>query len=160
MCWCVRNPHLTIAQILAFSFQWMFWFCFLLMEWSPVPHKSPWASLFCLAVLFVELNTSITISQRLRASEPSMRNPASNEMISDSVDLRDTDVYFLHFQLMGTNVRLPNPQGLQQHLSLELNPTNSAEPCFPHDNIVGNRLCDECMRSNELNVGHKLLSTW
>ena len=36
-----------------------------------------------------------------------MRNPASNEMISDSVELWDTDVCFLRVQLMGTNVRLP-----------------------------------------------------
>ena len=37
-----------------------------------------------------------------------MRSPASNEMISDSVELWDTGVCFLHIQLMGTNVRLPN----------------------------------------------------
>ena len=39
-----------------------------------------------------------------------------------------------------------------------IDPPDSAEPCFPHDNIVGNRSRDECMRSNELNVGRKLLS--
>ena len=33
-------------------------------------------------------------------------------------------------------------------------------PCFPHDNIVGGHLSGECMNSNELNVGHKLMSTW
>ena len=53
--------------------------CFLSMEWSLVPHKSLWASLPCLAVLFVERNTSITMSQRLRAGGPSMRNPASKK---------------------------------------------------------------------------------
>ena len=79
---------------------------FLLVEWSPVPHKSPWARLPCLAVLFVERNTSITTSQRSRASNPSIRSPASKEMISDSVELWDTDVCFLHIQLMETNVRL------------------------------------------------------
>ena len=75
---------------------------FLLMEWSPVTHKSPWASLLCLAVLCVDRNTSITMSQRSRASSPSMRNPVSKEMISDSADLWDTDVCFLHIQLMVT----------------------------------------------------------
>ena len=40
-------------------------------------------------------------------SRQSMRNPASKEMISDSVELWDTDVCFLHIQLIGTNVRLP-----------------------------------------------------
>ena len=78
------------------------------MEWSPVPHKSPWTSLPCLAKLLVEHNTSTTMSQRWRASSPSMHNPASKEMISDSEELWDTDVCFLHNQLMGTNVGLPN----------------------------------------------------
>ena len=74
----------------------------LLMEWSPVPRKFPWASLPCFAILFVERNTSITMSQRSRAGNPSIRNPASNDMISDSVELWDTDVCFLHIQLMVT----------------------------------------------------------
>ena len=51
-----------------------------------------------------------------------------------------------------------SPQGRQQSLSLEINPVCNAEPCFPHDNIVGSHLCGECMKSNELNIGHKLLS--
>ena len=36
-----------------------------------------------------------------------MRNPASREMISDSVELCETEVCFLHIQLTGTNVLLP-----------------------------------------------------
>ena len=42
-----------------------------------------------------------------RASNPSIRSPASNEMISDSGKLWDTDVCFLHIQLLRTYVRLP-----------------------------------------------------
>ena len=53
-----------------------------------------------------------------------------------------------------------SPQGLEQNVSHEINPIDSAEPCVPDDNIVGDRVCDECMKSNELNFGHKLLSTW
>ena len=34
-------------------------------------------------------------------------NPASKEMISDSVELCETEVCFLHIQLIGTNVWLP-----------------------------------------------------
>ena len=49
-------------------------------------------------------NTSITKSQRVRARIPSMRKPASREMISDSVELCGTDVCFLHVQLVGTHV--------------------------------------------------------
>ena len=77
------------------------------MEWSPVPHKSPWASLPCLAVLFVE-----------RVVHP-MRNLASKEMISDSVELWDTDVCFLHIQLMGTNVRLPKIHNVPPDVDFE-----------------------------------------
>ena len=36
-----------------------------------------------------------------------MRKPASREMISASVELCETDICFLHVQLIGTNVWLP-----------------------------------------------------
>ena len=109
-------------------------------------------------LLLVERCTSITTSQRSKASNPSMRYPASREMISDSVELSETAVCFLHIQLTGTNVLLPkytrhlpmlisSPQSRQQSLSLETNPVNNAVACFPHDNIVGNRLCDEYKKS-------------
>ena len=51
-----------------------------------------------------EWNTSTTKSQRSRAGIPSMRRPASRETISDAVELCESDVCFLHIQLMGTNV--------------------------------------------------------
>ena len=51
-----------------------------------------------------------------------------------------------------------SPQGHQQNLSLGTDPIDNAEPCFPHDNIVGSHLCDECMTSNELSGCHKLPS--
>ena len=55
---------------------------------------------------------------------------------------------------MGTSVRVPNkhesppklimsPQDRQQHLALGKNLIVDAEPCYPHDNIVGGHLCDE-----------------
>ena len=72
---------------------------------------------------------------------------------------------------MGTNVRLPkihkiplmftlSPQGILQHQNLEINPINNAEPCFPHDNTVGNHLRDKCMNLILPSVYHKLLSIW
>ena len=70
--------------------------------------SSDGASLIGLLVLFVERNTPFTTSQRSRASSPSIRSPASNEMISDSVELWDTDVCFSHIQQVVTNVRFPN----------------------------------------------------
>ena len=54
-----------------------------------------------------ECNTSKTKSQRSRAGIPSMREPASREIISDSVELCETEVCFWHIQLRGTNVWLP-----------------------------------------------------
>ena len=45
-----------------------------------------------------------------------------------------------------------SPEDRQQSLSLETNPVCNAVPCFPHDNIVKKRLCDECKKSVSLNV--------
>ena len=41
------------------------------------------------------------------AGIPSILNPASKEMISDSVELCETEVCFWHIQFVGTNERLP-----------------------------------------------------
>ena len=58
-------------------------------------------------VLFDDHNTSITTSHKSRAGNSSIPSQASNEMISSSVELWDTDVCFLHIQLIGTSVLLP-----------------------------------------------------
>ena len=65
------------------------------------------ACMFGLDIVVVERSTSITMSQRSRAGYPSIRNPASRETISNSVELCETEVCFLHIQLTGTNVLLP-----------------------------------------------------
>ena len=64
--------------------------------------------LVCLGwtLLLVERSTSITMSQISRASNTSIRNPASRELTSDSVELCETEVCFLHIQLTGTSVLL------------------------------------------------------
>ena len=49
-----------------------------------------------------ELRRSDPINQ-VRVYRPKL-NPASKEMISDSVELCETEVCFLHIQLIGTNV--------------------------------------------------------
>ena len=138
----LRGPHATIDQHLGFPFVWC-WICFR-------------ANSF----LLHERNTSFATSHKSGAGNP------SNEMISDSLELWNTDVCSLHIQLSGTNVRLPkihkiplprlilDPRGRQQDPSFEINPIGNAEPCYPHDNIVGRHLCDECMRSNVLSVCH------
>ena len=42
--------------------------------------------------------------KRSRAGIPSMRKPASREINSTSVELSETEVCFLHIQLIGTDV--------------------------------------------------------
>ena len=51
-----------------------------------------------------------------------------------------------------------NLQGLQQNLSLEIDPICNVELYYPRENIVDCYLCDECKKSNEPSVCHKLLS--
>ena len=45
---------------------------------------------------------------KIKSWNPIMRKHASREIISDSVELCETDVCFLHIQLFGTNVWLPD----------------------------------------------------
>ena len=91
-----------------------------------------------------EWSTSITKFQRSSAGIPSMRKPASREIRSASVELCETDVFFLHIQ------------GLPQNQNLEPILICIVVRCFPHSNIVWIHMCDECKRSNALNVCHKL----
>ena len=78
--------------------------------WSD-PDWCSWLELV-FACLIDELPTgfrgsSITKFFRTRAGIPSMRKPASREITSASVELCETEVCFLHIQLIGTNVCLP-----------------------------------------------------
>ena len=50
---------------------------------------------------------------------PSKLNPASEEMISDFVELCETEVCFLHIQLIGTNVWLPKMHNVQFDVDFE-----------------------------------------
>ena len=109
-----------------------------------------------------EWNTSITNSQRSKTGIPSIRKLASREISSASVELCETDVYFLHIQLLGTNVWLPKmhirahlklilgPPSLQQNRSPETVPICTVVLCFPHEFFAGIHLCGECLRSNVL----------
>ena len=56
---------------------------------------------------FAVFSRTATIrSHNSRADKPSNLSPVSREMISHSVELCETEVCFLHIQLIGTNVRL------------------------------------------------------
>ena len=76
-------------------------------------------SLSDVCVFSEERNTSITKYQRSRGRIPSTWRPASKEITSDSVELWDTDVCFLHIQLMVTNVRLPKIHQIHPEVDLE-----------------------------------------
>ena len=123
--------------------------------------------------LFDECNTSITTSQKSRARIPSIRKPASSEVISDPVELWYTEVCFLHIQLMGTHVRLPNIHKIHPEVDFEssrspakirvLAKTQSAVlSCITHMTILSviNHACGEYRISNELVVCHKFVSIW
>ena len=58
-------------------------------------------------------------SHKSRAGIPSNLNPASEEMISDSVELCETEVCFLHIRLIGTNVRLPKMHNVPPEVDSE-----------------------------------------
>ena len=126
-------------------------------------------SLEFLGWLEEECNTSVTKSQRVRAGIPSMRKPASREMISASVKLCDTEVCFLQIQLKGTVVRLQKIHKILHEVDLESSsfekslsfgtiPIDNAVLYLPHGNIVCGHWCDECRLSNELSACHKLSS--
>ena len=48
-----------------------------------------------------------------------MRTPASREITSASVEMCETEVCFLHIQLVGTFVRLPKIHRIQPDLDFE-----------------------------------------
>ena len=90
-------------------------------------------------------------------------------MISDSVELCETEVCFLHIQRIGINVWLSKIHNVPPEVdfegsrspakrSLETVPICIVLQCFPHDNIVCNHMYDECTRSNEIIVCHMLWS--
>ena len=125
----VKNLQLRIDQLFAFFFQLVFWFL------GSVLHRFPW----CYHGLVWQccwLNVTPQLAcprNREQVTHPCVI-PASREMISDSVELCETEVCFVHVQLMGTNFLL---QGRQQSPSLGTNPIYNVELCCQHDNIVG-----------------------
>ena len=106
-------------------------------------------------------------SHKSRARIPSNLNPASKEMISDSVELCETEVCFLHIQLTGTKARLPKTHNVPLDVDFESsrspakseswnNPSLHFLQHYPHGNIVCLHMCDEYMKSIDSSVCHKL----
>ena len=73
-----------------------------LYTWSSTFPFRQWSLTAWRMFFFEECNTFLTTSHRKKKARiPSIRKPASREK-SDSVELWDTDVSFLHIQLTGT----------------------------------------------------------
>ena len=110
-----------------------------------------------LSVVWVKFpKTEIIRSHNSRARSPSNLNPASKEMISDSVELCETEVCFLHIQLIGTNVWLPKTHNVPPEVDFDS--SRSVLQCYPHNDIVCIHMYDECMKSIDSSVCHKLWS--
>ena len=58
-------------------------------------------------------------SQKSSAGVASNLNPSSKEMFSDSIELCETEVCFLHIQLIGTNVWLPKMHNVPPDVDFE-----------------------------------------
>ena len=63
--------------------------------------------------------TETSRSHSSRAGKPSNLSPVSKEMISDSFELWETVVYFLHIQLIGTKVWLPKMHNVHPEVDFE-----------------------------------------
>ena len=105
-------------------------------------------------------------SHNSRASKPSNLSPVSKEMISDSVELGETAVCFLHIQLVGKMYDfrkctmffqkwISNFQDLPRSQSLETVPVCIVWQYYPLDNIVNIHMYDEFLKSIDSGVCHR-----
>ena len=74
-------------------------------------------------------------SHRSRAGIPSDLNPASKEMISDSVELCETAVCFLRIQLIGTNVWLPKMHNVPPEVDFESSRSHAKSESWHSPNL-------------------------
>ena len=103
-----------------------------------------------------EWNTSITKSQRVRAGMPFMRKPASWEIISASVELCESEVCFLHIQLMGTKVQLPK----KKKILLDVNFESSRSPAKSESWNNPNLHCGAVSHMTILSVVICVVNVW
>ena len=94
---------------------------------------------------------------------PSLRTPASREIISRLKSVSHTSNLWEQTcdcqKYTGFKTKsILSLQDLWQSQSLETVPVCIVVLYFLHDNIAGSHWCDECMKSNELSVCHKLWS--
>ena len=149
-------------------FVWLFFRVLVMTRCHQFPCMDPW---FLSGGFWSQWNTCVPKFQRSKAGIPSIRRIAAREIISASVELRETEVCFLHIQLIGTNVWLPKMHKTPPDVDFESSKSpakseSSNNPnrhccavCFPQGNIVWIHLCDESKKSHLLNVCRMLSST-
>ena len=155
--------------------QFTFVFQFFLYKFGDRPNKD-WkrcivALSSCLPIpfnAFSSMSFHVVWNEILQSLNPKDREQEFHpEMISDSVELCETEVCFLHIQLIGTNVWLPKMHNVPPDVDFESSrspakskywnhPTLQCCAVFSHDNIVWVRVSDECTRSNGPSVCHKI----
>ena len=82
-----------------------------------------------------EWNTSMTKYQKSRAGIPSMRKPASRDLCSASAEPCETEVCFLHIQLVGTNVWRPKMHKNPPDVDLESSRSPSKSQAWNNPNL-------------------------
>ena len=111
-----------------------------------------------------ECNTSITDAHRSTAGIPSMRNPASKKITSDSGELCETEIWFFPHPAGGNECSTSEDteSSPDVHFESSRSPAESeidnAVLYFPHGNSVFYHSCHGCKISNEPSVCHKRLS--
>ena len=113
----VRGNKINIIQIIGHSLRlFFFWNC--VTWWTNFTFVHQPVAQF-LTTLLVFPRTATIRSHKPSAGILSSLNPASKEMISDPVELCKTKVCFLHIQLFGTNVWLPNMHNVPPEVDFE-----------------------------------------
>ena len=136
------------------------WTCVLHCKFTRFSDTSPCNGLprACLTFCFwfgFERITTTTKPLRSSAGIASMRKPASREIISDSVEMCDTQACFLHIQLIGTNVWRRNSYNVPPEVDFESSrspakseswnsPIGIVMLYFPRNNVVCTHSRNEC----------------
>ena len=139
--WC-EDWTFEGTQTILFStliFPWDFWLLSVITS-RPV-----------LSVVWVMFHQTETIrSHNSRAGSPSNLNPASKDMISDSVELCETRVCFSHIQLIGTNVWLPKTHNVPPEVDFE----SSRSPAKSESSIQASVTCFSPFRDGSCKFVH------
>ena len=157
--WWVRNPQLTTAHPLAFSFQFVFWSCF--YWWNGLLSRTSLLGLvyFVLqcCVLIVTLQLPCP-KDREQAVHPcaiqfpkkwfqTLQTCGILTFVSCTSNWWWQMFGFREYIKSSPEVDFESSRSPAKSESWKKKTVDNAEPWYPHDIIVGIRLCDECMKS-------------